>query len=389
MFTAITAVYLQGYVPKLRRICHLLHYLHLNERDRARCFVKMEKTEYRAVIKYFVIKGMKATEIRNELQGTLGESAPSFATISRWVNAFTRGRTGCVDEPRPGPPKTVTTNEMVLKIHTILMQDRRLKVREIADMVNISTERVHHILTEELGLSKLSARWVPRLLTADQKCNRLRIANECLDLYKRNPADFLRRFVTCDETWIHHSTPETKQQSKQWLERGSAPPKKAKSILSANKVMASVFWDAKGILLIDYLQKGATINGQYYAELLQKLNDALRAKRPGMAKKKVLFHQDNAPAHTSTVAMSKIHDLHFQLVPHAPYSPDMAPSDYHLFPKLKTALGGKKFSSNDEVITFVNQYFEDLPESHFKNGITALEHRWEKCISLCGEYIEK
>ena len=128
-------------------------------------------------------------------------------------------------------------------------------------MVNISTERVDNILSKELGLSKLSARWVPRLLTTDQKLTRFRISKECLDLYEKNPVDFCRRFVTCDETWIHQSTPETKQR----LERGSAPPKKAKITLSANKVMASVFWDAKGILLIDYLQKGATIIGQYYA----------------------------------------------------------------------------------------------------------------------------
>ena len=75
---------------------------------------------------------------------------------------------------------------------------------------------------------------------------------------------FLRLFVTTDETWVHYYTPETKQQSKQWKHVDSPPPKKAKAIQSAGKVMASVFWDEKGILLIDYLPTGQTITGQYY-----------------------------------------------------------------------------------------------------------------------------
>ena len=81
---------------------------------------------------------------------------------------------------------------------------------------------------------------------------------------------------------------ETKEQSKQWTEKGESAPKKA--VPSADKIMASVFWDARGIIFIDYLQKGRTINGEYYANLLQRLDDEIKEKRPHLAKKKVLFH---------------------------------------------------------------------------------------------------
>src|SRR5436190_20561182 len=67
-------------------------------------------------------------------------------------------------------------------------------------------------------MRKLSARWVPRLLTLEHKRNRMTTSKHCLDMFKRNPKEFLRRFVTVDETWIHHYTPETKEQSKQWTE---------------------------------------------------------------------------------------------------------------------------------------------------------------------------
>ena len=256
----------------------------------------MEKIELRAVIKYFFIKGLSPTEIKAELDSTLNQSAPSFTTVKTWVADFKRGRTSTIDAERPGRPKTATTEEMVLKVQKVVLSDRRLKLVEIADIVGISKERTHHILCEVLQMRKLSARWVPRLLSLEQKLTRMTIAEESLALYKRNPTEFLRRFVTVDETWIHHNTPETKQQSKQWTARGEPVPKKAKTVLSAGKVMATVFWDAKGILLVDYLEKGKTINGQYYANLLDQLKEKIREQRPGLAKKKCCFTRTMRPA---------------------------------------------------------------------------------------------
>lgn len=80
---------------------------------------------------------------------------------------------------------------------------------------------------------------------------RMQIFQDCLDHFKRNTIDFIRRFVTTYETWIHHYIPESKQKSKQWKHDDSPLPEKAKSVLSAGKVIASIFWDAKEILLID------------------------------------------------------------------------------------------------------------------------------------------
>ena len=156
------------------------------------------------------------------------------------------------------------------------MTDRRVTERYIASTVFISQERVHSILTEDLEMRKLSARWVPRLLTVDQKHTRRALSRTNLNLFEEDSANFLKRFVTMDETWVHHLTPETKQQSKKWKHPGSPPPKKANTVPSAEKVMVSVFWDADGILLIDYLQKGQTINGTYYASLLTQLREKLK-----------------------------------------------------------------------------------------------------------------
>ena len=152
--------------------------------------------------------------------------------------------------------------------------------------------------------------------------------------------------------------------------------------------MASVFWNAEGILFIDYLEKGET-TGEYYSNLLNRLDEKIREKRPGLQKKKIIFHHDNAPVHKSVLAMGKSRDLHYELLEHPPYSPDLAPTDFHLFPKLKIFLTGQRFSSNQEAIAAVEGYFADLTENHCRDGIMALGHRWNKCINLKGDYVEK
>lgn len=118
--------------------------------------------------------------------------------------------------------------------------------------------------------------------------NRMTTSKQCSDLFKHNPKEFRRRFVSVDKTWIRHYTPETKEQSKEWTSPVKPAPKKARTVPWAGKAMATVFWD---------LEKARTIKGQYYAEFLGRFDDALKRKRPQLAKNNVLFHRDNAPAH--------------------------------------------------------------------------------------------
>ena len=108
-----------------------------------------------------------------------------------------------------------------------------------------------------------------------------------------------------------------------------------------------------------------------------------------MQKKKVLFHQDNAPCHKSMKTMIKLNELSFELLPHPPFTPDLAPSDYWLFADLKKMLQGKRFGYNKAVISEIEAYFESKDESFYKKGIEKLEKCWNECITLDGNSVDE
>ena len=174
---------------------------------------------------------------------------------------------------------------------------------------------------------KVSARWVPRMLTEDQKKSRHDISKYLLSLYEDDPEEFMHRFVTQDETLVNHFDLDATKQGMKWKLIGSPTPKKFKRVSSAGKVMASIFWDSQGVIMVDYLAEGHMINGVYYAEELRWLHQEIVNKRRGKLTRGILPLQDNAPAHTSQVAIATMTKCSFKVLPHPPYSQDLAPPD--------------------------------------------------------------
>jgi len=138
-----------------------------------------------------------------------------------------------------------------------------------------------------------------------------------------------------NESCLYQYDPKTKQQSMEWRHSGPSRPKKFRLQKRAGKDLASIFWDQNGILIIDYLPKGQTINAEYYSTLLVQLKGILKEKRRGKFTNRVLILHDNAPANRALATQKKLVYLGFQCFDHPPYSLDLAPSDYHLFPGLK------------------------------------------------------
>ena len=174
-----------------------------------------------------------------------------------------------------------------------------------------------------------------------------------------------------------------------WKHPSSPTPKKFKVAHSAKKRMITVFWDSKGILLMDVLPAGATVNAARYCDTLDKLRDALRRKRPGQLSKGVILQHDNATPHTAKFTQDWIKRFNWETLPHPPHSPDLAPSDFHLFGPLKRHLAGKRFDDDDDLIEEVRSWLSSLDVKFLRDGIYSLLPRWQKCIDRLGDYIEK
>ena len=192
------------------------------------------------------------------------------------------------------------------------------------------------------------ARSVPRLLTIDRKHTRKDISEQCLIMFKRNVQDFWRRFVTVDETWIHHHIPETKQQSKQWPFHRPSPLffglLKESSLLNiCRKVKQS-----QGNIM-RYFWAVRTKKCEWNVRNWQRKNPFSSRQRTG--------------SHTSAVSMAKVHE-----------------GSNFWDPNLKIWLGVNRFSSGEEVIVAVDEYFEGFQTSYFSEGIKELKEHWTKCV---------
>lgn len=236
--------------------------------------------ELQSVIRFLAAKQMSAKDIHSELCAVYGEDCMSSGMVRRWVRDFKNGRTDVHDEQRAGRPSV--SDETIAKVEATLLEDRRVTLEELSELIpDAGKTTIHKILTEHLGYSKVCARWVPKMLTEDHKQQRVAASREFLQSHATDGEDFLDSIVTGDETWVHYTTPETKEKSRQWRHSSSPKPQKFKQTLSAGKVMASLFWDRKGVLLCEFMPRGTTINADRYCETLKKLRRAIQNKRRG------------------------------------------------------------------------------------------------------------
>jgi len=335
-------------------------------------------------------EGVTGAEIHRRLSAQYGDSALPWRSVYKWIERFQHGRTSVKNKARAARPSTSITDSNVEDACAMILENRRVTIDELANHFEISYGSAYDIIHNRLGFHKVCARWVPKELTEEQKNNHVAICQCLLDRYANEGEAFLTRLVTGDETWVHHFAPESKRQSMEWKHPGSPVTKKFESQPSARKVMLTVFWDSQGVLLEHDLERGTTVNSVGYSEMLSTgLKPAIQIKRQGLLSSGVLLLHDNARPHTAIHTLQTLVKLGFMVLEHPAYSPDLAPSDYHLFGPPKEALRGRRFTSDKEVKEAVHEWLAAQPKTFFSEDIQKLLERWNKCIAKHGDYIEK
>ncbi|CAI6344606.1 unnamed protein product [Macrosiphum euphorbiae] len=351
-------------------------------------FVMSNKLEQRVCIKFCVKLGKSATETFEMIKKAFEDEAMSRSKTFEWHKRFIEGREDINDDSRAGRPSTSRNVEMVAKVRKIIRSDRRMTIRELSTECNISFGSCQTILTEDLGMRRVCAKMVPKLLSQDQKNHRIEVCQNLKERTQNDPG-FIKNVITGDETWVYGYDIETKRQSSQWKSVTSPRPKKARQVRSNVKTMLITFFDIKGLIYYEFVPTGQTVNQTYYKEVLIKLREKIRKKRPDQFQNRSwLLHHDNAPAHSALSIREFLADKQIPVVPHPPYSPDLAPCDFFLFPKIKTDLKGQRFDDIETIKKNAVDQLKQLKVEDFQHCFKKWQERWDKCITSGGEYFE-
>ena len=203
------------------------------------------------------------------------------------------------DDQRSGRPSTSRTTDSTEQVKQLARADRRLTVRMIASELSISKETAWRIIIEDLGMCKICAKMVPKLLSDNQKERRVLVCKDILECLETEP-NLLDKVITGDESWIFEYDPETKRQSLQWKSAGSSRPKKAKMSKSKMELLFIAFFDISGIVHTEFLPQGTTINQHVYKEILRRLIVSVRTKRRDRYESNDwLLHHENASSHNA------------------------------------------------------------------------------------------
>lgn len=343
------------------------------------------KQDQRAVIQFLSAEGCQPAEVFRRMKDVYGDACVSKTTVVDWARMFRKGREQTTDYPRPGQAHVVATEDTREKVNAAIAADRRINIQSIANGLNMSYGTAHKIV-KDLGYHKVCAQWIPRVLTEDQKLERMGCAIEHLSRYHLEGNDFLLRIVAEDETWCHHFEPSSKASSMQWKHPSSPRPKKFKTQPSAGKVMVSVFFDCHGPLLLDFKEPGQSINAARYCQTLTQLRRAIKNKRPGLLTAGVIVLHDNARPHVANQVQDLFQRFKWEMLRHPPYSPDLSPCDFHIFGPLKKALKGQRFQSDAEVQDAVRDWFDSQPSKFYMDGICKLVTQWDKCLNAHGDF---
>ena len=333
----------------------------------------------------------KAGKTFKEIQETVEKAYPgnalSRSAVYNIIKTVKEGK-DAHDKRGLASTKIIRTPDFIEAIRTDIEEDRRRTVSDLVARHDASRETIHKVLTEDLGLSKKSARWVPKLLNDSQKRGRVESSRAFIKRFHEEGNAFLDKIVTMDESAVAYHTPETKQQSKQWVKKGTPGPLKCKSQSSRIKQMVLCFFDNEGLIYTNVVPKGTMVNAAYIIDVLGRFLKKMREKRPTKLDQGFIFHWDNAPVHTASSVQEFLAKKNVELLQHPAYSPDLAPADYFLFPKMKSKLAGKFLDSR----SFKKEWdgvASTLTRDDFLTAFKKWVDRHIKCISIDGSYVEK
>uniref|UniRef100_A0A8B9TX61 Transposase n=1 Tax=Anas zonorhyncha TaxID=75864 RepID=A0A8B9TX61_9AVES len=299
-------------------------------------------------------------ETHDMIKEGYGDAAMGRSGVFEWHKLFRKGRERVEDDDCSGRPLTSKTNENVSRVKNLLNRDRRMSIRMIADDLSIPQTQVFEMVKENLAMRKVCVKFVLQVLSKEQKANRKAICQGLLHHVNEEP-DFLDDVVTGDEMWVFEYDPESKRQNTEWHTPASPRPKRARMSKSKQKSMLVCFFDRYGVIHKEFVPPGQTVNAVFYVEVFTRL-----VPRSGVS----------CPTQGVNAAS-------------APYSPDLAPPDFFLFPRIKLTLKGEHHASVEALQEAVTRELNSISVQAFLEAYKNWKTRWQQRVDVDGCYFEK
>ena len=294
--------------------------------------IDISRREIRILLLHEFLLGHKASEAANNICSTMGSGVLSIRTAQHWFDRFRKGNYEVDDQPRSGRPLEVDIDQL----KQLIDSDPRLTARCLAEQLGCSHTIVEKHLAD-LGKSWKYGVWIPHELSTNQLQTRVDICMDLITSHRNN--QWLRNLITGDEKWVLYVNHTRRRQ---WLSTGETGVATPRQEPYSKKVLLSVWWGVQGITYWELLPNGYTINSDLYCQQLDRVAEKLKRKQD-----RVYFLHDNARPHVSKQTREKLLELGWITIPHPPYSPDLAPTDYHLFRSLSNYLREKRFDDDD------------------------------------------
>ncbi len=302
------------------------------------------------------------------MQHTFQQECYSQATVYRWYRSFQNGHTK-VGDMFHGCHKTKRTDKNIQKCTSSLGSDQTKGIFKLCRESQLTYGTVHHILHRDLELTKCAPKAVPHILTDRHKQQRLQFAQLLVQEYRRD-WNCLKCLLTTDESWFYVQDPWLKLEAREWLQHNENRGQVIKKKSIGQKVMLVPFFDTQGLVHLEYFCN-MTISKKVFVPLLQCVRTSIWIRRPEAweNREEYLLYMDNVPAHNSTPTCDYLASVSWNTMKHPPYSPDLSPEDFFLFPKLKKSPRGIDFGSVEALTVAIECKLHAIPS-----------HEWTLCF---------
>ena len=328
-------------------------------------------------------EGCDASEIHSKLKEEFGRRAYSLSTVYSWIAKAKTGQEDVADAHRPGRP---IDDQLLVEVEDTLDKEPYATIGYIADTVGSNKATVYRYVTEHLKRVYKHSRWVPHLLTTEQKKKRVEQCKALADILRKCSNEDWRNIITGDQSWFSYGYGVDGA----WLAPDEEAPIMDGSKIQIKKIMITVIWGVHGIYLVDILPEGASFNSEYFIEhIITPLENMRNEIWSESDRRKIWLHLDNCRVHNSKQSSEKIEASGFKRTPHPPYSPDVAPSDFFLFGYTKLNLKGFKCDDVDDLVEKIYEILHKISKQKRKEVFEAWIKRCDYVSTHGGNYYDR